>query len=106
VGGVSERLADLPDAEIQALLEIHEGVATPDVFPDLVAGHDFAAAPDQELEDLQRLGRQLHEVAVLAQLPRSGLQLERPEAKDVRRAHRKLISNSGRIYGSFPCTGL
>ena len=56
---VAEHLANLPDAEVQPLLEVHERVAAPDVIADLGAGHDLAAAAGQELEDLERLRRQL-----------------------------------------------
>jgi hypothetical protein len=38
----------------------------PHVFADLVSSHHFPAAPGQELEDLERLRRQLEQIPSLA----------------------------------------
>jgi hypothetical protein len=73
---------NLPDAEIQALLEVHERVARPDVFADLRARHHVAATPRQQFEDFERLRRQLHEVALVPQFARPGVQLERAKPQD------------------------
>ena len=95
---VAEGLADLADAEVQALLEVDERVAGPDVLTDLAPPHHLAAAAGQEGEHLEGLRRQLDDVAVLTQLASPRIELEGSKAEDRRLAHRKLIPNSGPIY--------
>jgi hypothetical protein len=56
VGIVTQGLADLPDAEIQALLEVHKGVITPDVLADFGSRQDFSATAGQQFEQPERLG--------------------------------------------------
>jgi hypothetical protein len=90
-GHVGERLADLPDAEIQALIEVHEGVVAPDLFADLGACHDLAAVPDQHLEHLAGLRLKLDHLAVSPELPGSSVEFEGPESID---GHRLLSKNS------------
>ena len=63
---VAEDFANLADAEIQSLLEVHERVAVPDVLADLVACHHFAAAAGEELEHHEGLRRQLEHGALPA----------------------------------------
>jgi hypothetical protein len=99
VGRVAERLPDLSNAEIEALLEIHERVAAPHVLMDGGARHDLSGMPGQQFQDFERLRRQLDELALVPELAGRGIELEGPEAKDGRTAHRKLIHNSFRING-------
>ena len=83
VGGVSrvaEGLANLADAEVEALLEIHEGVAGPDVLANLIARDHFARPAHEEREHLRRLRREFDQIAVLAKLAAGDVQLERSEA--------------------------
>ena len=91
-GRVAERLADLADAEIQALLEVHERIAAPDVFADLVAGHHFTAAAGEQFEHLEGLRGELEQVAVMAQLAGAGFSSNAPN----RRTAGALIENSSR----------
>ena len=95
IRGVAKHLANLPDAEIQPLIEVHERVAAPDVIADLDARHDLAAAAGEEFEDLERLRRQLEHVAALPQFAGCRVQLERGEPQDrvahSSKTHRELI---------------
>src|SRR5262249_25312951 len=95
LGLVAQRLANLANAEIQALIEVHEGIGTPDLLADLVAGDNFTAAAHQHLQDFGRLRRQLHEVLVPAELPGPPLELEGGETRD---RHRSLIEISSRNH--------
>jgi hypothetical protein len=99
VGRVAQHLANLADTEIQALLEVHERIAAPDVVADFGAGDDFTAAADEELEDSERLRRQPEQVAALTQLAGRRIELERGKTQDRGTTHRKLIRFSSRIHG-------
>ena len=99
VGGIAQRLTNLADAEVQPLLEVHERVAAPDVIADLAARDHLAAAAREELEHLERLRRQLDQVAALAKLAGRRIQLERAKAQDETATHRKLIEISARLNG-------
>ncbi len=99
--GVAERLAHSADAEVQALFEVDERVAGPDVLTDLALPHDLAAATSQEGEHLEGLRRQLDNVAMLTQLASPGIELEGSKPEEAGwPAHRKLMSNSARVHGS------
>src|ERR1051326_7354153 len=76
LGRVAQNLADLPDAEVQSLLEIDEGVITPDALADVGAREHLTAVPRQQLQNPERLRRQLDPVAVSPELARTGVQLE------------------------------
>jgi hypothetical protein len=69
------------------------------VIADLDAGHDLAAAPDEELEDLERLRRQLEDLALSPQFACCRVQLERGKPQHRMATHRKLIENSSRVNG-------
>src|ERR1043166_5449122 len=68
LGGIRERLPDPPDAEGQALLEIHEGVAAPDFPLDLLSGNDLATVSGKQDQDFEGLPLQVDHPASLAQL--------------------------------------
>ena len=91
IGVVAQSLADLPDAEVQPLVEVHERVATPHLLANLLSRHDLAASPDQRLQDLERLRGKFDEVAVAAKLCGGQMELEGPKTKD---SHRALIGHS------------
>ena len=72
----------------------------PDVLANLVPRHHLAAAPGQQLQDLEGLRGKFDQVAVAAKFPGVRMELEGPETKDAHRdTHRKLIENSARING-------
>src|SRR6185436_7239692 len=89
VSRIAQRLTNLADAEVQPLLEVHERIAAPDVIADFPARDDLAAAAREELEHLERLRRQLDQVAALAKLASRRMQLERGKAQDETATHRK-----------------
>src|SRR5205823_639233 len=74
-GALTEGGADLPDAIIQPLLVIDEGLPSPDVLADLIPGDDLSGTGDQESKHLERLNLELNCRAVLAQLAASDVQL-------------------------------
>jgi hypothetical protein len=79
VGRVPERPANLADAEVQPLFEVHEGVAAPDVLPDLGARHDVAGAAHEQFQHLEGLRRQLDQVALVTELAPRRIEIERAE---------------------------
>ena len=68
LGVIRERLTDLPDAEVQPLLEIHEGVAAPDFSLDLLSGNDLATVSGKQDQDFEGLPLQVDHPASPAQL--------------------------------------
>jgi hypothetical protein len=102
VGGVPQRLADPAYAEVEPLLEVHDRVAQPDVRAKLFACNDFAGTARKELEHLERLRRQLDDVAAPAKLAGGGIELERTEPEHLAAAHEKLIPNSSPVHGVGP----
>src|SRR5262249_44709730 len=102
VGLIAERLANLTDAEVQSLLEVHERVSAPDVLADLIPCQHVTATSDQQLENLEGLRRQLHGIPFQPQLARDRAQLERAEAKNRPAPHPNLISISVRVNGGAP----
>ena len=57
---VAESGADLAHAEVERLLEVHEGARGPDLGLDLLAGHHVAGAPGEEHEHLEGLRLEAH----------------------------------------------
>ena len=104
LGVVAQRLADLPDAEVQPLVEVHERVALPHLLPNLLSCHDLAASPDQRLQDLERLRGKLDQVAVAAKLAGARMELEGPKTKDggahSSKTHRELSAAYGHEGGT------
>jgi hypothetical protein len=92
-----ECLPDLPDAEVQSLLEVDEGIAPPDVIAELRPGDHLAAPADQQFEDLERLRRELDHLAAPPQLPGRRIELERSKSQDGGPTHRELIEYSSRV---------
>src|SRR4029434_9206100 len=81
---VAKRLANLTDAEIEALVEVDEGVSAPDLLPDFVPGDNLAASGRQDRQDLERLGPQRDEITFLSELAASGIELEARETENRR----------------------
>ena len=67
---VAKRLAQPFDRRVQAVLEINEGIAAPELTAQIVACHQGAGRPHQERENAKRLDGQEVAAAVLRQLPR------------------------------------
>jgi hypothetical protein len=79
---IAEGGPDLLDAEVQALVEVDEGVAAPDLAAQLFPRDDVSRPSDEEREHLERLLLKLDQHAALAQLAVAEIDLEDPEAQD------------------------
>lgn len=84
---VAQRLADLADAEVQGVLEIHVDIGVPQFLADGFAGDQAARRRGQHSERLCRFGGELHDAAVLAQLAGFKIELEGPELNDAPPLH-------------------
>jgi hypothetical protein len=91
IGLVAEGDPDLLDAEVEALVEVDERVAAPDLAAELFTGDDVTGAGDEQRQDLERLLLQLDEHPALTQLAVAEIDLEHPEAN-----HRPLPGPVGR----------
>src|SRR6185503_1146087 len=80
-GLVTQRRADLADAEVQGLLEIDERALVPDLALDLLARHEIAGPADEEREDARGLRLETRPHPGLPQLATSRVQLEDAEAE-------------------------
>jgi hypothetical protein len=78
---VAQRGADLPNAEVEGLLEVDEGAFRPDLALDLFPRDQLTAAADEHDEDARRLRLEARARARLPQLAASRIQLEDPEAE-------------------------
>ena len=80
-GGIAQRFAQLVDRGVEAVVEVHDGVVTPQPLPHLFAGHQFAGPVQQHHQHLEGLRVQLDADAVFAQLSRGFVEFERAKAK-------------------------
>ena len=55
---VVQRAADLVDAEVEAAVEVDEGVGAPQGLADLLARDDLAGPAGEQPQNLERLGRE------------------------------------------------
>src|SRR5262249_34864462 len=76
VGIVSQDLADLPDRDVDAVVDVEEGALTPDPVGNLVAGDDLAVLFRQQDQDLERNAFHVERPAAPAQLEASEIELE------------------------------
>jgi hypothetical protein len=65
-GAVAEGGPDLPDAEVQRLLEVDEGADGPDLRLDLLAGDDLRRVTGEKRQHLERLGLEANEAPAAA----------------------------------------
>ncbi len=75
-GDVPQGGPDFLDAVVQPLVEVHEGLAIPQVRPQLLAGDDIARPGKQEGEQAARLIAQAHRRAGNPKLPARGVEFE------------------------------
>ncbi len=61
VGIVAKDSPDLLDALVDALFEIDEGIASPELLLNFIAGDDLARATGQHGEQFEGLGRKAQE---------------------------------------------
>src|SRR5262249_40434248 len=85
---VTKRLANLTDAEIEALVKVDGRFIVPDRVADLAAGDDLATPCGEEREHAKRLRRQAHQITLFSQLATPRVELERREAEDGRSRNR------------------
>src|SRR6185436_4790972 len=89
---VAESAADLPDAVVQALIELDEGRPIPDGVTEFLARHDVAGALDQDGEHAKRLWLEPDAAATAEQQRRARIQFEVPEAQaSGARIHREVL---------------
>src|SRR5262245_2873720 len=100
VGRIAKRRPHLRDGEVQALVEINEGVVAPDRLPQRVARHDFAGVLDQNRQHVRRLRLQLDDLAVAPQLAHRRVERKRAE----RRLH--FARTAGATLGSAAMTSI
>ena len=82
-GRVAKDLPQPFDRRVQAVLEIHEDIVTPQFTTQVVARHQCAWRSNQERENTKRLDRQEKPAAVLRQLPRPQIQRELAESYEL-----------------------
>lgn len=91
IGGIAERGADLSDAEIQAAIEIHVCVVTPECLTQGLACDHVAGVRQEQAEHLRRLRLHTHRHSLAAKLASSGLEVEDAEADASFRGHEPSI---------------
>ena len=79
--GVTERHADPADAEVEAAIEIHVGVTTPDRASELIPRHQLAGTSREELEHPSGLILELDPLAAPEELPVSGWNWNSPNLR-------------------------
>ena len=81
IGRIAQGGPHLRDGKVQPLVEIDEGVVAPDGRSQRVARDDVSCVLDQDRKDLRRLGLQLHDFAITAQLARCRVERKRAECR-------------------------
>ena len=66
IGIVAEHCPDLLNALIHALFKINEGVGAPELFLNLVPGHNLARVAGEQNQKFERQGRQLDQTLDLS----------------------------------------
>src|SRR5581483_8439263 len=78
---VPERLTDLVDRGVQAVVEINKGVSLPDFFAKLIAADDLSGSLEKRGENLERLLLKSYPIALLAELAGKQVDFEQAEAQ-------------------------
>jgi hypothetical protein len=73
-------VSDLPDTGVQTMLEIDDGVGTPDGFPKRRSRHERAGPVDQQRQYPERLRRQLDDLTTPYQDMIDRIKIELSEA--------------------------
>src|ERR1041385_9236739 len=81
---IVQRCPDLPDAEVQPILKIHEGVASPDLRLQLVTGYRLAGAAGQNRQHSGSLRAQANMPAGFLEFIGVRVELEGPKANLLR----------------------
>jgi hypothetical protein len=80
LGIVAQRCANLVDGEVDAAIEVNEGVTIPDALVNFLTGDDLSCAFDQQKKDNNLLRPEFDHVAALAQLTIRNIKLEGAKA--------------------------
>ena len=86
-GVVAQRVPNLLDGEVEAVLKIYNSVVAPDLVLDFFSCYQLGGTAYEQGEHSRRLRRQVEENTCLPQLTRLEIQLESPEAYS--RLHRR-----------------
>ncbi len=76
IGVIAQGLAQLLDGEVQGVLEIHEGIFTPQLLLQFLTRDQFAGTLEQKGEDLEGLRLQADAAARFAQLACAQVEFE------------------------------
>jgi hypothetical protein len=71
VGGVAQRLSQLIDRRVQAVVEVNEGIGRPDLGAKLFPIYYFARVTEQDSENAKGLFLQFDPQALLMKFPRT-----------------------------------
>ena len=82
-GRIAQRIAQLPDAVVQTLFKIDEGVGGPNLALKFIAGDEFSGMFQQDLQDVERLVLKPDPKAVLADFALTKIHFECAEADDL-----------------------
>ncbi len=105
--GVSQRLANLVDGRVQAVVEVDERVGGPELLLQLFARDHLARPLQQQSQHLKGLLLQAQLDAALAQFSRAEVQLEDSEARDSGcdfAARRRSVAGRSGVVGLGPST--
>lgn len=97
LGAVSERVANLLDREVHALIEVNEGIAGPQGRLDFLAGHQVAGSIREQTEQPKGLGLDPDRPTTLEQPFGLEIELKGTEASH---APRPSIHKVARLLGS------
>ena len=80
IGGVAENLAKAGDGGVNAMLEIDENVARPELLTDFLARDELGRALEQHEEDLEGLLLHADAGTTLAEFTGADVRLKNPES--------------------------
>ncbi len=82
IGGISQRLPQLIDRRVEAVVKVDEGIGRPILIAQLFACDYFARSLQQNSEYVEWLFLELDPDAPLAQLPGAQVHFERSKSQD------------------------
>ena len=85
---IFENGPDLPDGEVQTLLKIDKGIRAPDLLRQILPGHHFSRAVDQQRQNSGGLRLKFQDGPVAAQFPRAQVEFKVSETDNGRRRKR------------------
>jgi hypothetical protein len=102
VGAIAESGANLVDGEVDASLEVDEGVGVPDALSDLFAGNSLTGALRQHDEQGELFRLESHAAPAIAELSIGSVDLEIVETNEARwRVQRGHVQQDLRKYRKY-----